>query len=289
VADPALAVSGLSKRYPGFALADVSFALPRGHVMGLIGPNGAGKTTTIKLVLGLLRRDAGEVRLLGLDPEAHGAAARARVGFVHDEPFFYAQLTLAQNKALVAPFYRSWDEPAFTRLAAAFELPLGKRFGAASRGTRTKFALALALAHRAELLVMDEPTTGLDPVFRRELLDVLRSVLQDERVSILFSTHITSDLERIADHVTLLQDGRVELSAAKDEILERWGVVRGDLGLLDGGVPELLRGLRRGAHGFEALTGDTAAARRRFGERAVVDRATLDDVVFFTTAGGSRG
>jgi ABC-2 type transport system ATP-binding protein len=285
MADLALAVSGLSKRYPGFALEDVSFALPRGHVMGLIGPNGAGKTTTIKLVLGLLRRGGGEVRLLGLDPEASGAAARLRVGFVHDEPCFYPQLTLAQNRALIAPFYPSWNEPGFARLAETFGLPLGKRFGALSRGTKTKFALAMALSHSAELLVMDEPTTGLDPVFRRELLDVLRDVLQDEGVSILFSTHVTSDLERIADYVTLLQAGRVELSAAKDEILERWGLVRGALELLCSDTGGLLRGIHRGAHAFEALTADADAVRMRFGERAVVERATLDDIVFFTTGG----
>jgi ABC-2 type transport system ATP-binding protein len=288
MAEPALALAGVGKRYPGFALADVTFDLPRGYVLGLVGPNGAGKTTTLKLVLGLLRRDAGEVRVLGLDPERDGAAARARVGFVHDEPFFYPQLTLAQNRALVARFYPTWDEAKFARLAEAFSLRLAQRFGALSRGTRTRFALAMALSHGAELLVLDEPTTGLDPVFRRELLDVLRSELQDERVAIVFSTHITSDLERIADLVVVLQRGRVAAAASREEIAERWGVVRGGLELLEGDGAGLLRGVRRGEHGFEALTADAAAARRRFGARALVERATLDDLVLLTGGGGER-
>ena len=288
MAELALDVVGLAKRFPGFALEGVTFSLPRGHVLGLIGPNGAGKTTTLKLLLGLLRRSGGQVRVLGRDPEADDGELKARVGFVHDEPFFYPALTVAQNAALLGPFYPTWSAATFARLAAAFALDPGKRFGELSRGNRTRFALAMALAHGAELIVMDEPTTGLDPVFRRELLDVLWEQLQDERVSIVFSTHITSDLERIADFVTLLQSGRVVFSAERDEILERWGLVKGGLELLDAGAGDLLFGVRRGAYGFEALTRDAAAARRRFGEAAVVERATLDDVVVLAGGGGSR-
>jgi ABC-2 type transport system ATP-binding protein len=282
-----LEVRGLCKHYPGFALCEVSFTLPRGYIMGLIGPNGAGKTTTLKLILGLLRRDGGAIDAFGLDPARQGAQIRSRIGFVHDEPHFYRQLTLAQNAALVARFYRSWDDDAFGRHADAFELPLAKRFGELSHGNKTKFALALALSHRAELVVLDEPTSGLDPVFRRDLLDTLTELLQDERASILFSTHITSDLERIADYITLIQNGRIVFSAAKDEILERWALVKGGLELLALLPPDFFRGIHRGAHGFEALTDDVAAARQQLGDSVVIDKATLDDVVLYTT--GSDG
>ncbi|MGD8328735.1 MAG: ABC transporter ATP-binding protein [Acidobacteriota bacterium] len=281
---PALEVVALSKRFEGFALDEVSFTVPRGYVMGLIGPNGAGKTTTLKTILGLLRRDSGEIRVLGLDPAADGAAARARVGFVHDEPRFYRHLTLLQNAALVARFYPTWEDATFRRLLDAFELPARKRFGTLSRGMRTKFALALALAHRAELIVMDEPTTGLDPVFRRELLDLLLDLLQDERVAILFSTHITADLDRIADYVTLLQDGRVQFSTAKDDILDSWGLVKGSLDDLERLPPDLLRGVRRRAHGFEAITEDAGAVRACTGREILVERPTLEDIVLLTTA-----
>jgi ABC-2 type transport system ATP-binding protein len=278
-----LELDGLCKRYPGFALADVSFALPRGYIMGLIGPNGAGKTTTLKLILGLLRRDGGAIRAFGLDPARQGVAVRSRIGFVHDEPQFYRHLTLAANAALVARFYRSWEAETFHKLADAFELPLAKRFGALSHGNKTKFALALALSHRAELVVLDEPTSGLDPVFRRDLLDTLTELLQDARTSILFSTHITADLERIADYITLIQNGRIVFSAAKDEIVERWALVKGGLDLLARLPRGYFRGIHRGAHGFEALTDDAAAVRGEFGEAVVIEATTLDDLVLYTT------
>ena len=281
-----LEIRELRKYFPGFALIDVSFTLPRGYVMGLIGPNGAGKTTTLKLILGLLRRDGGAIRIFGLDAARDGAEIRSRIGFVHDEPRFYRHLTLTQNAALVAPFYDTWDAGAFRRLADAFELPLQKRFGHLSHGNKTKFALALALSHRAELVVLDEPTSGLDPVFRRDLLDTLTELLQDERASILFSTHITSDMERIADYVTLIQDGRIVFSQSKDEILERWALVKGGLELLPSLPADYFRGIHRGAHGFEALTDDAATARRDLGGTVVIEKATLDDVVLYTTGSG---
>jgi len=282
-----LEIRGLCKRYSGFALTNVSFSVPRGYVMGLIGPNGAGKTTTLKTILGLLQPDFGEIRTFGLDAALHGKKARARIGFVHDDPRFYDHLSLAQNAHIVRRFYRTWDPESFQRLAKSFGLPLEKRFGTLSRGNKTKFALALALSHRAEFVIMDEPTSGLDPVFRRDLLDSLTDLLQDERTSILFSTHITSDLERIADYITLIQHGRVVFSVAKDEILERWALVKGGLDLLDQLPADTFRGVRRGEHGFEALTDDAEATRARLGDAVIIDRASLDDVVLYTSGAAS--
>jgi ABC-2 type transport system ATP-binding protein len=282
---PALRVRGLAKRYPGFALSDVSFDVPPGHVMGLVGPNGAGKTTTLKAILGLVRPDAGEIRIEGLDPWTDGESARSRVGFVHDEPRFHRHLSLRTTARLIAGFYRDWDERTFRELAETFGLRLDRRFGTLSRGTRMKFALALALAHRAHLIVLDEPTSGLDPVFRRELLDVLLEQVHDVGASVLFSTHLTADLDRIADYVTLLQNGRVLLSDAKDDILESWGVVKGGHDVLSDGSRGWLRGVRKGTHGFEAITDDAAAVRSTLGDRVIVERPTLEDIVLLTSRG----
>jgi ABC-2 type transport system ATP-binding protein len=281
-----LEVEGLTKHFPGFLLDRVSFTLPACCIMGFIGPNGAGKTTTLKLILGLLRRDAGTIRAFGLDPARHGLEVRSRIGFVHDEPRFYRRLTLRQNAELVARCYRTWEQGTFEQHAEAFGLPLRKRFGELSHGTKTKFALALALSHGAELMILDEPTSGLDPVFRRELLDTLRGLLQGGRTSILFSTHITSDLERIADYITLIQNGRVVFTATRDEILEHWVLVKGGLELLESGVSPSFRGIRRNPHGFEALTDDVAAVRRMYGDGVVVERASLDELVLYTTVDG---
>jgi len=216
--DEAIVISGLRKAYSGFLLNDVSFRLPRGYIMGLIGPNGAGKTTVIKLILNLVRREAGHITVLGRDNLREEAWVKSRLGFVHETPAFYGYLTVRQTASLVSRFYPAWDNARFRELAGEFGLPLHKRVSRLSRGTVMKLSLALALSHSAEFLLLDEPTSGLDPVFRRELLERLSALIQDGRTSILFSTHITSDLERLADYLTFLREGQVVFSSSREEI-----------------------------------------------------------------------
>jgi len=282
----ALEIVNLRKNYRAFTLRDISFQVPEGYVMGLIGPNGAGKTTIIRLIMNLIRRDAGEIRLFGLDLLEHEANLKARIGFVYDEPCFPEDATLENIKRAVSRFYPTWDEDVFQKLARSFELPLGKWFKKLSHGTKMKFSLALALSHHADFILMDEPTSGLDPVFRRELLMHLRELMQDERRSILFSTHITTDLERIADFVTFVRDGELVLSAAREEILDRWGIVKGDRRLLNGELSGLLVGTRESAFGAEAITSNAPEIRRRLGAAVVVERARLEDIMVFMGRGG---
>jgi ABC-2 type transport system ATP-binding protein len=286
--DNAIEIRALSKDYGDFRLQDVSFAVPRGYIMGLIGPNGAGKTTLVKLVLNLLRRDGGEALVLGRDILSHEVEAKSRIGFVHDTPFFFEHLTLGKLKDTVAPFYRTWDERTFRLLMDEFNLPLRKRFARLSRGMKMKFALALALSHRADLLILDEPTSGLDPVFRRELLAKLSAFIQDEGKSVLFSTHITSDLERIADFVTFINRGQIVFSAPKDEILEKWAVVKGDRELLAVENKRLFRGLRQKEFSVQGLTDNAAEARRRLGKETVIEKASLEDIMFYLTRGNDH-
>ncbi|OGD27680.1 MAG: sodium ABC transporter ATP-binding protein [Candidatus Aminicenantes bacterium RBG_13_63_10] len=284
----ALEIRNLTKDYGDFLLDDVSFSLPPGTIMGLIGPNGAGKTTVIKLILNLLRRDGGEIKVFGLDNRSDEVEVKSRVGFVHDTPYFYERLRLTTIKDTVAPFYRDWDEPLFRKLLAEFDLPPRKSLVRLSRGMKMKFALALALSHRAELIILDEPTSGLDPVFRRELLGRLSALIQDEKTSVLFSTHITSDLERIADYITFLHKGRVVFSSPKDDILDRWAVVKAGRDLLTDDDRRFFRGFREREYGFEGLTSDAAAARRRFGDKAVIEKAALEDIMFYLTRGAKN-
>ena len=279
----ALEIRGLSKDYGDFRLDGVSFDVPRGSIMGLIGPNGAGKTTVIKLILNLLRRDGGEIRVFGEDALLREAEVKRRIGFVHDEPFFYEHLSCRRVKDTVAPFYPGWDEASFDRLMAEFGLPAGKPFGKLSRGMKMKFALAVALSHRAELLILDEPTSGLDPVFRRDLLGRLSAFLQDESKAVLFSTHITADLERIADRITFILDGRMVFSSPKDDLLDRWAVVKGGPELLEPGIRPLVRGVRKREFLVQALTTEAAEIRRRLGDRAVIERASLEDIMVHLT------
>lgn len=283
--EPVLDIRNLRKEYTDFTLHDVTFSIPKGYIMGLIGPNGAGKTTIIKLILNLVIRDAGEIRVFGKDNLKHEVEIKSRIGFVHDAPMFYDYLKLKQIRSIIAPFYPDWDEEAFRRLSEEFELSLNKKFKALSRGMKMKFALVLALSHNADFIIMDEPTSGLDPVFRRELLEKLSDILQDENKSILFSTHITSDLERIADFVTFIQDGSVVFSCSKDEILENWGVVKGGNDLLNEETRSLFEGFRMSEYGFEGLTSNTREIRDHFPSGVVVERASLEDIMFFMVKG----
>jgi ABC-2 type transport system ATP-binding protein len=275
----ALQVSNLRKTFKGFTLDNVSFELPKGFVMGLVGPNGAGKTTVIKLIMNLISREAGDIRILGMDNRKNEAAAKARIGFVYDVMPFYADVSLKATKRAISPFYPNWNEALFQELASTFELPMNQRVKKLSQGMKTKFALALALSHGAELLILDEPTTGLDPVFRRELLHGLSDLLQDEGKSVLFSTHITSDLERIADYVTFIRDGTLLLTDTREVLREAWGVVRGPEDVVERLESRFLRGSRRHAHGMDVLISDAEAARRALGESAVVEKATFEDIV----------
>ena len=280
--DFALKINSLRKEYPGFTLRDISFALPRGHIMGLIGPNGAGKTTVIKLILNIVRRTGGEIVIFGLDSLAYEENVKSRIGFVLDETPFYGYLKVSGIASVIAPFYKTWDGAQFERLCREFELPPGKRVNTLSRGMKMKLALAVALSHGAELILLDEPTSGLDPVFRRELLERLSGLIQDGRTSVLFSTHITSDLERVADFITCLRDGDLIFSAGRDEVLEKWAVVKGATELLAGETAKLFRSINRGPYGFTALASDKEEVRRRLAGRGVIiERIRLDDLVFF--------
>lgn len=286
MSENALEILGLGKHYPDFSLEDVSFALPRGYVMGLIGPNGAGKTTIIKLVMNLVSRSAGEIRVLGRDNLAHETEVKARIGFVYDEPCFPHDATAKDLGWALGPFYPGWRDDRYRELLRLFEVPEGRKFKALSHGTQMKLALALALSHDADLILMDEPTAGLDLGFRRELLDQLSQILQDESKSVLFSTHVTADLERLADFITFVNDGRVVFTLPKDELLDGWGIVKGNGALLERLASVPVRGTQKGPYGTEALVSDVEGARRCCGDDVVIDRPTLDDVMVFLTRGG---
>jgi len=198
-------------------------------------------------------------------------------------PAFYDHLSVESIAAIVRPFYSRWDQPLFEALVREFEVPARRWFRSLSRGTRTKAALALALAHHAELLVLDEPTSGLDPVFRRSLLERLAAYVEDGRASVLFSTHLTSDLDRMADYITFIRDGRLVFSSTREEVFDRWFVVKGDPRTLDEPSRQALAGIEVGPHAFTGLTGDAAEARRLFeGREVVIEAATLEDIMYLT-------
>lgn len=259
----------------GFELRDVSFGLPTGYVMGLIGANGAGKTTTIRCLLGMRAFDTGEIELLGHRVPGP-VALRQDVGVVLDHTYLVGEWRLAEVERTLRPFYDRWDGARYRQLLAEFGLDPRARVKDLSRGMAMKLMIAVALSHRARLLVLDEPTSGLDPVARDELVGIIGDFLLDEGHSVLFSTHITSDLDRIGDYVTLIHGGRVVRSGPKDEVLESYRLVRGGPEDLNGLVGVELIGVRRTPAGAEALVSAEEAAL--LGGDVLVEAPTLEEI-----------
>ena len=207
-----LRLDGLCKQYPAFQLDSVSFSMEAGTIMGLIGRNGAGKTTTLKSMLHLVHPDAGQITICGLDMDTDERAIRSRIGFVSGGASYYQRKRLRELTDVTKDFYPGWDGERYARLVRQFSLDESKRVCELSEGMKVKYQLAVAMSHKAELLILDEPTSGLDPVSRDELLDTFLTLCEQEGVSILFSTHITSDLDTCADTITYIQNGRVAVS-----------------------------------------------------------------------------
>ena len=276
----ALEIRGLCKRYERFALEDVSFTLPRGCVMGLIGENGAGKTTTIKAVLNLIRRDAGEIHILGQDNIADERAVKERMGVVLEDGCFLNTMNARQVDTLMRKAYRNWDSEQFFGFLSRLGIDRDKKIKDYSKGMRMKINIAAAMSHGAELLVMDEPTSGLDPIVRDEVLDLFYDFMQDEGHAILLSSHITSDLDKIADYITFIHAGRVALSEPRDELLDTYGVLRCTADQLLALDPSVVRGKRVGAFGCEALV-------RRDGvpQGWPVEPVNIEQVMLFLTRG----
>ena len=276
----ALEIKGLCKQYEGFALENVSFTLPRGAVMGFIGENGAGKTTTIKSILHLIHRDEGEIRVLGLDNEKNERAVKERIGVVLEDGCFLNTMNARQVDTLMGKAYKSWQSAQFFDFMKRFGIDERKKIKDYSKGMRMKISIAAALSHGAELLIMDEPTSGLDPVVRDEVLDLFYDFMQDESHAILLSSHITSDLDKIADYITFIHQGRIVLSEPRDELLDTYGVLRCTADQLASLDPAAVRAKRVSTFGCEALV-------RRGGvpQNWPVEPVNIEQIMLFLTRG----
>ena len=273
-----LEIKELRKVYPGFLLDNVSFGVEEGSIMGFIGRNGAGKTTTIKSVLNLVHADGGSVLFEGQDLWANESACKKRIGLVLGEFNYYKRKKLRAIAAVTKQFYPDWDDAMYETLLKRFSLDPEKKINELSQGMRVKFALALALSHNAKLLILDEPTSGLDPVSRDELLDIFRDIIEDGEHSILFSTHIISDLEKCADYITYIKGGRVVVSTDADSFKDAYRLVSGEAEDLDRFRDRLI-GCRAHAFGFTGLM------RREDAERAEglrVAPADMESIMIYT-------
>ncbi|OQB20349.1 MAG: Daunorubicin/doxorubicin resistance ATP-binding protein DrrA [Firmicutes bacterium ADurb.Bin182] len=271
-------IRGLEKHYTDFSLCNVDLSLAEGMVTGFIGVNGAGKTTTIKSALGLIIPDAGEIRFFGNSCSDHNV--KNRIGVILDIQNFYEMLTLKEMKNIVAKSFKKWDERAYQGFISRFELPERKKIKELSKGMRMKFAIALALSHNADLLIMDEPTSGLDPLVRAELLDILREYMRTEGRTVFFSTHITSDLDKIADYLILIDNGRIIMQGEKDALIDSHGVVKGHAGSLNDEIKKLLVGFRVNAFGFSGLTHNKAKIHALLPD-ALIEKPSIEDLMLY--------
>lgn len=246
----AIEISNIAKKYKGFSLGPISLTLPAGCILGLIGENGAGKTTTIKALLGMNRPDSGEIRLLG---QPLSADLRNETGVVLDEVGLPENLRISQIEKIMKYSFRNWKSDVFAEYVKKFELPQNKRFRTFSKGMKMKLGLAIALSHDAKLLILDEPTAGLDPLVREELLDILNEFTRDEGHAVLISSHIVSDLEKVCDYIAFLHKGQLMLCEEKDRLLEQYGFLQTTAENLDALEPAAIRGKRVTQYGAEAL------------------------------------
>lgn len=279
----AIKVENLTKRYDNFVLDGISFTVPGGVIVGFIGENGAGKTTTIKAMLDLILKDGGSAELLGHTMEEKDLSWKEELGVVFDESYFPENITPLNVEKIMKRIYRTWDSEKYRHYLTQFSVPEKTRFKDLSRGMKTKLSIAVALSHNSKLLILDEATSGLDPVIRSEILDIFLEFIQDEEHTVFLSSHIVSDIEKISDYILLIHQGKIMLYENKDELIYRYGMVRCNARQFDKIDAKHRIGYRKNAFEYEVLVDNREEMEQMDGY--VVDRVTLEELLLFMVKG----
>ena len=275
----AIEVNKLCKDYGDFSLNNISFSLPAGYIMGFVGQNGSGKTTTIRLILNMTARNDGNIRIFGMDNILEEQKLKQDIAVVLDDIFFVENWKVYEVEKAVKGFYDNWDSTLFYQYLNSFNLSINKKVKDLSRGMKMKLMLAVAMSHHAKLLILDEPTSGLDPVAREELLEILSEYISDGQRSVLFSTHITSDLEKIADYITLIDKGNIFYTGTKDDLLESFYVIKGGLDELTNHIQEKIIGVTTHNTGFTGLM--PASEVKHLSKNIIVETSTIDEILVY--------
>lgn len=279
-----LEVKNLRKKYNGFELKDINLELPKGMIMGLIGENGAGKTTTIKSILNLIKIDKGEIKIFGLNIKENEKKIKEDIGVVLDDGFFSEYLNPADINKIMRKMYKNWDEKLYFKYLEDFKLPKNKISKEFSSGMKMKLKIAVALSHHPKLLILDEPTSGLDPVARSEILDIFQDFIQNEDNSIFISSHITSDLEHIADYITFINEGKIVLSKTRDELLEMYGIVKCSKSEFEKINKNDYVKFKVNRYEYDVLVEDKSKFKRKY-DFKIIDKPTLDDIMLIYIKG----
>ena len=276
--DNNILVQNLCKQFEGFSLDNVSFKVPKGRIVGFIGENGAGKSTTINLILNELNKDSGQIQVFGIDHTI--PTVKENIGVVFDECNFHDVFTAADIEKILKGVYKTWDSNLFSQYLKKFKIPTKKTISAFSKGMKMKLAIAVALSHHAKLLILDEPTSGLDPFMRDEILDILYEFTREEDQSVLISSHIVSDLERLCDYIAYIDQGSLKLYEEKDCLIEQYGILKCSKEELKEFDEQAVKGVRENPYGVEALVD-----RSKMPKDYETDMATLEEIIVFLSKG----
>ena len=279
-----LEINNLSKHYDSFSLKNINMVIPKGSIMGLVGENGAGKTTTIKSILNIINKDSGDIKILGLDSINDELEVKEKIGVVLDESYFHDNLNSKDINKIMKNIYKNWDENLFFSYLDKLNLPKEKIVKEYSKGMKMKLSIAAALSHNPEFLILDEPTSGLDPVSRNELLDIFLEFIQDENKSILFSTHITSDLDRVADYITFINKGEIVFSLDKFDVLDKHIKIKCSLEDFEKIPKENIINFRKTGFGYEVLL-NREIDFDNLGINHVKDQVNLEEIMLFYIRG----
>ncbi len=279
----ALILKDVTKKYDGFTLDKVNLTVPQGVIMGFIGENGAGKSTTINLILDLIKRDQGQIFVFGKDNQDNFQSSKEHIGVVMDECCFPENLNAIHINRVLKNIFHTWNEKTFEAYIEKFQLPKKKIIKEYSKGMKMKISIAAALSHDSKLLILDEATSGLDPIVRDEILDILLEFIADENHSIFISSHIISDLEKICDYITFLHKGKVIFTHSKDDLLESFGILKCSHEQLAGIDPQNILGVRKNSFGAEALV-----YKKNMDRGMIIDRASIEDIMLFYIKEGAE-
>lgn len=272
-----LEIHKVKKSFTDFTLNDITFSLPKGYIMGLVGSNGAGKTTTIKLILNMLEKDQGKIDIFGYDSVKNEKEIKQHIGVVSDKNFFVDSWTVKEIEKAISVFYDEWDHKIFQEMLQKFRLTDHIKIGNFSRGMQIKLMLVCAFSHNAKLLILDEPTSGLDAAARSEFLEILQDYIKDGEKSVLFSTHITTDLEQVADYITYIERGELIFTGSMDELLQKYVIIKGAVNEITDELKNNILGIRQTNVGFEGLIG--AEIGRKYKNKYILDNPTIDEII----------
>nr|WP_307992750.1 ABC transporter ATP-binding protein [uncultured Niameybacter sp.] len=281
-------LNNVKKTLGSFTLDIPNLVVKEGYITGFIGQNGAGKTTTLRLIMGLLNPDQGEIKVFGKSVKKDGVAIRDLVGYVGEPIGYLTEATIEDTKKMIAPFYRDWDDALYNKYMKLFQLDSKKKIKELSQGQGKQIALIMALAHRPKLILLDEPTANLDPIVRHEILDLIMEHMQNEEVSTFYSTHITSDLDKASDYVVMLKEGRVVMYEDKEAMASKYFIVKGSKSILNKDLEKALVGITQNTFGFEALTQYKNELENRFGSKVLFERASLEDMMIYVDRGSRK-